>query len=117
MRLYETGKLDFLKRGTDTIWMLESLLTESGIIVGRIWNSHGVTDYNTYEAFSPYICRLVESWDTAAIRMEAETQARAFHSMHIYATRVISAADNPRIDTISFTELFQWKRDIPANDR
>lgn len=120
IELYKTGKLNFLKTQVDTIWFLESQLIESGIILGKIWNKQGAVEYSvekgkldfeTYKPFTPHVCNLIENWDTASIKKEEKTQDPLINANYIYATRVIKTSKDIKVDTISFTDLFNWKRD------
>ncbi|QJB38518.1 hypothetical protein HF324_11855 [Chitinophaga oryzae] len=120
LELYENGNLDFLNKGNDTIWILESQFIDSGIMLGRIWYKRGFVNYSfqsgkldtkTYQPFTKYICDLIEKWDKKRIREEEREQLSPLVSKYIYGTRVIINPGAIAIDTISFNELFNWDRD------
>ncbi|SKA36737.1 hypothetical protein SAMN04488128_104162 [Chitinophaga eiseniae] len=120
LELYEKGNLDFLNKTNDTIWILESQFMDSGITLGRIWNKKGFVDYSfqngkldtkTYKPFTKHICDLIENWDKRTIKAEESAQLSPLDSKYIYGKRVIVNSGAIAIDTISFSELFNWKRD------
>ena len=118
--LCRNGKLNFLNKKIDTLWILESQLIESGIMVGRIWNKEGNVEYSfpvgmldsaRYKPFSQHLCELVENWDTLKIKMEERTQQIVFDSKYVYATRVIKTSKGIKIEHISFSDLVKPLRD------
>lgn len=120
MELYKKGRLNFLNETGDTIWILESQFIDSGTNLGKIWTGQGSIDYsfqngklgiNIYHTFTKFTCCLIQNWDTTKIRMEEKGQIPIIDSKYIYASRIIIKQEKIRIDTISFNELFNWKRD------
>lgn len=120
MELYNLNKLSFLEKPKDTIWILESLMRQSGATLGRIWNKSGFIDYaydgNTFDftsyiPFTKHIVNLIENWDVSDIKTEAKEQKQFFDLGYIYASRVVREDDNVKVDTISFVQLFKWGRD------
>ncbi len=112
--LYEKGKLNFFKKEIDTLWILESLIMESGITVGRIWNKDdnieysspaGMLDSAKYKPFSQHVCELIENWDTLKIKIEENARGVVFDSKHVYATRVIKTLKGIKIEYLSFNDL------------
>lgn len=110
--LYKQGKLDFVN-SSDTIWILGSQITDSGILLGRIWTRKGGVDYSfqkwifdfkTYK-FSQHECDLIERWDTAKIKAEEKTQLPALDGGYNYGTRVIKTAHGIKIDNVSFNQI------------
>lgn len=121
MQLYKNGKLDFVNRTHDTLWMLESQFMDTGVRFGRIWSSKGDIVYtfnrgklntDSSRLFTRHICHLIEKWDTLTIKAEEKEQKSLMDGKYIYGTRVILSGRNIEINKISFNELFKWDRDI-----
>lgn len=121
MELYKAGRLDFLKAGADTIWILEGLSLESGSITGRIWSHTGAASYvylggkfdpDTNRIFTRYERELIQQWDTAAIKEEERKHGHGFDGLYMYGWRVIKQSHNVRIDHIGFSRFFDFKRDV-----
>lgn len=108
--LYKQGKLNFLHH-CDTIFILGSQFTDSGILLGKIWTRNGsvtysyqkgVFDFDTYQPFTPYECELIEKWDTAKIKAAQTAQLDGTYN---YGTRVIKKDKTIKIDNISFNQI------------
>ena len=120
MKLYESGKLDFINYKQDTLFILESYDIQDGSCRGRLWNRKGHIQYNYYpksgfnfnedKMFTKYTIELVQRWDTVSIREEERLYSNITPIYFIYSSRVIFS-DLPRIDCLKFKEFFNSKRD------
>lgn len=119
-KLFEVGKLSFLKSTTDTIFLLESYEIETGKYNGAIWTRGGKVEYSYYQKqfdfsvlkhYTDYTVRLVANWDIAGIREEERKYKIKLPEQPINATRVIIQGKKVRIDCFVFSEFFNLNRD------
>lgn len=119
-KLYNEGKLNFINSDFDTLYILEVYEIESGTYTGRIWNKKGALNF-TYNKnnfsfdqqnlFTAYTIQLVQSWDTAAIRMEEKINAGSLPEKYINGTRVFISDTKTQIGCIKFKSFFKLERD------
>ncbi|WP_430899030.1 MULTISPECIES: hypothetical protein [unclassified Paraflavitalea] len=120
-KLHNDGKLNFINSVFDTLYILETYEIESGTYTGRIWNGKSVLNYtynrNTFSfeqqnLFTTYIVKLIQSWDTTAIRKEENINASILPEKYINGTRVFIANTKTQIECIKFKEFFKLERDL-----
>jgi len=120
IKLYNDGKLDFLNKGFDTLYLLESYDVESGSYLGTIWNGKGTLNYSynrgTFKVepqhpFTAYTIQLIEKWDTVTLRNEERINAVKLPERNISGVRVIKQGTKMSIDCIGFKEFFRLDRD------
>lgn len=120
IKLYNEGRLNFINSDFDTLYILETYEIESGTYIGRIWNRKGSLNY-TYsknifsfdqqKLFTSCTVQLVQSWDTAAIRMEEKINASSLPEKYINGTKVFIANTKTQIECMKFKEFFKLERD------
>ena len=120
VRLYDEGKLDFINSALDTLYMLETYEVESGTYAGRIWNSKNAINYtfvnnkftfDKQDRFTAYTVRLVQNWDTAAIRKEESMNANMLPENYVNGTRVFIERTRAVVECVKFKEFFSLERD------
>jgi hypothetical protein len=119
LKLYRTGKLDFLK-DADTVFMLESFNVEEATFYGKIWTTKDSVQYmyrnndfvfNTQAPFTTYMCQLINKWDTLAIRENEKLYSNIIPAQWIYGTKITHYKSSPEIYTIRFGRFLKIDRD------
>jgi hypothetical protein len=121
MKVYKQNEAAFLQNVQDTLYLIEKYDLENITYYSEIWNKDhhlayqyrlpkGKITYDVFDVFPKQIFRMIEKWDTAAMRRAGEN-ADMHPSNNIYATRVIMKDNNKRqIDVISVKDFFMPDR-------
>ena len=119
LKLYDSGKLNFINYKQDTVFIMESHDIQ-GSYRGRIWNKNGLVqyeygretgiDFKNENVFTDYTIQLVQRWDTLAIREEEKLYSIYLPIIFVNSMRII-ISDKPIIDCFRFQEFFNIKRD------
>jgi len=120
LQLYDSGKLNFINPKQDTLFFLESHDIQGGYN-GRIWNKKDIVQYdynsrkgftfdNKVKMFTDYTIKLIQTWDTLAIREEEKLYGNINPEIFISGSRII-IGDKGVIDCIIFKQFFNPKRD------
>lgn len=119
LKLFNEGKLPFLKNGFDTLYLLESYEIESGLYAGLIWNSHGTLNYTYHKGYlgfpdqknyTLYTIGLIEKWDTTMIKAE-EKSAIELPQKYITGICLVKQNGDISIRCVRFKEFFNLERD------
>ena len=119
-KLYNQGKLKFINLNSDTVFVIESHVTESNEYFGMIWNKTKSLSYMYYKnnfsfenkkIFTDYTVKLVQKWDTINIRLEEKVNGNLIPENYIYACKLIVSNNIITVNNISFKEFFDLKRD------
>lgn len=120
VKLFDSGKLNFVNFMEDTIYILEAYDVQSGSYHGRLWNRSGYIQYiyyyktgfnfNEKTMFTKFTIDLIQRWDIASIREEERLYSGWTPVFLIYGSRIIFR-DKPQIDWLKFKRFFNSKRD------
>lgn len=119
LKLYRTGKLDFLK-DADTVFMLESFNVEEATFYGKIWTTKDSVQYmyrnnglvfDTPAPFTTYMSQLINKWDTLAIRENEKLYSDIIPAQRIFGTKITHYKSTPEIYTIKFDRFLKIDRD------
>jgi hypothetical protein len=120
VKLFDSGKLNFVNFNEDTLYLLETYDIQSGGYHGRIWNKNNYIQYvyfynsgfNYYEKtmFTEFTIDLIQRWDIDGIREEERLNSGWTPVYLIYGSRIIFS-NKPKIDYLKFKRFFNSKRD------
>lgn len=119
LKLYKTGKLNFLK-DADTAFMLEAFSVDDATYYGKIWTlkdsvlymyRNNEFAYGRQGPFTAYMGHLVTTWDTIAIRENERRYSNIIPEQEIFGVRIIHLKAPSDIRTIKFKMFFNADRD------
>lgn len=114
MKLFHTGRINFINYSSDTLFLLESYDIESGTYMGMIWNSKDELNYKYYKGnfefnskrnFTNHEIDLVRQWNTIAIRKEQENGDNQLHERWIKGIMVKKLRGKSEVQCLSFEEF------------
>lgn len=124
-------KIPFLKQQPilDTIYLMESFNYETALVTGTVWNKNMTVSYEfrkkskeenlslvSKSAFTPFQMKLVNKWDTIAIRREESSIYNLPSKYEINAYRCIILNKVPNVDRFHFKDFFNPSRDGLKNN-
>lgn len=119
IELIKSGKLDAFEK-SDTLFILESYDIESATFYGEIWSSQanqvyaysqGSFYFDEESVFTDYTKKLIQEWDTKAIRQEEKNNSKMTNPLQIYGSRIVRFKNEFKIDCLAFKEFFLLERD------
>ena len=120
MQVFKSGRLDSLIRGVDTLRTLQSYAIESGTYSVMIWTSKGRVSYTYYQGilnydesslFTKETVKLIQSWDTAAIRHEEHINAHEIPEQQITGIELTRKGNRNHVRCIRFKRFYNLQRD------
>jgi hypothetical protein len=117
--LYNEGKLNLFDQKLDTLYVLQSYSIHDEIYRSIIWNRKERVQYvygqvgfkfDQQKIFTDYTIRLIQNWDTLAIRNEESLYSNYLPVYYIRGIRIIRGKKDI-IECVKFKEFINPKRD------